>query len=224
VCARRLLACVILGGAIAGSALARVSNSGGASKLVPGNALIAGRSYSYWEEADVRWVLTMQVAPRARSCFRSSQRGPVWFLDSGFAPGTFTCRIPSGRYVMIELIWADCSTIEPQPFHASSNAGLRRCARREWRAGGGFATVRLDGRQLRPSGHLSATSAFRFRMPSRDNLLRIRGKTGGRMALVGLSAIIRPLSPGRHSLVFSSGLRHPRPLRFPTARYVLIAS
>ncbi len=224
VCARRVLVCVILGGAIAGSALARVSNSGDAARLVPGDSPIAGRSYSHWEEAYLRWQLTMQLAPHARSCFRRAQRGPVWFLDSGFGPATFTCQIPSGRYAMMQLLTVGCSTIEAPPFHASSNAGLERCAGREWRAAGGYATLTLDGTKLRPPGYVRATTAFRFRMPARHNLLRIPGKTSGRTAAVGMSAIIPPLSPGRHTLTISSGFRNARPSRFPTITYILTTS
>jgi hypothetical protein len=156
-----------------------------------------------------------------RPCLRRFQRGPVWFLGWVGVTTKITCAIPAGRSVMYDPIDVDCFTVEPPPFHASTDAGLRRCAQRYWRDGGAYAILSLDGNKLSPSEYVRATSAFRFRMPSRNNYLGVPGRTHGRIAVAGMATIIPPLSAGKHTLVVVGGLRHGRPARFPTVTITL---
>jgi hypothetical protein len=65
----------------------------------------------------------------------------------------------------------------------------------------GTETVTLDGVRLGPPGYVVATGAFRFTMPERDNWLNVVGHTSGRAAAYGLAALLRPLSPGVHTVV-----------------------
>ena len=132
----------------------------------------------------------------------------MWFLGAGHTNAkviTRTCAVPAGRY----LIWAtpsyDCSTVERAPFHATSDAGLIRCARADWQSAPGFETVTLDGRRLKPPAYVGGTTAFAFQMPAHNNWLHVQGPTHGRMAVYGLASILRPLSPGRHTLELTGG-------------------
>jgi hypothetical protein len=94
----------------------------------------------------------------------------------------------------------DCSTIEPTPFHATTDAGLKRCARRLWRAHWGGEELTLDGTAIEPAGYVGGTGVFQFRMPILNNVLGVNGLTGGRAAEYGAASILRPLSPGTHTL------------------------
>lgn len=66
----------------------------------------------------------------------------------------------------------------------------------------------LDGVSLNPVGYHGATAAFGFKMPARNNLLGLPGGTHGRMAVYGDASILRPLSPGTHTLVQVAGYHH----------------
>jgi hypothetical protein len=222
---RRVSCCLILTAAIAVAGSAYASSAPRPVQLLPGTSSVAGRGYSQWLAASWRWRLLLPNSAAheqgERPCLRSFQRGPVWFLGWSGVATHIACAIPAGRYVIYQPISVDCSTVEPAPFHASTDAGLRRCAQRYWRAGGAYATLILDRRKLKPSEYVRSTNAFAFRMPSRDNYLGAAGRTHGRIAVTGMSAIIPPLSAGKHTLVASGGLRHGRPARFPTVTITL---
>ena len=180
-----------------------------ASPVVPGTALVAGRSYEQWVVAQWRWFLSR---PNEKSssggCITSSQHGPVWFLlEAG--PTPVTCAIPAGRYIMpVDVPDIDCSTIERSPFHATTNAGLRRCAKAWWDRHTGGLNVILDGTALHPAGYVGGTLAFSFKQPPRHNQLHVPGRTGGRAAVYGGATILRPLSPGTHTLVLQFRYAH----------------
>jgi hypothetical protein len=170
------------------------------SLLVARGELVGGRDYGEWMAAAYQWRLALpSLMADKTSCIRKSQHGPVWFL--GVGPTTEACNVPSGVYLMLFTPSFDCSTVERPPLHATTNAGLRRCAKGLWASYPGTETVTLDGVRLRPPGHVVATAAFHFTMPERNNWLQVRGHTSGRAAVYGLASILRPLSPGVHTLV-----------------------
>lgn len=105
----------------------------------------------------------------------------------------------------------DCSTVEAAPYHASTDAGLLGCVRRWWAKHPGSTTLTVDGVTIKPSGYLVGASPFDFKFPPRNNLLGVRGHTRGRAAIYGITAMIKPLSRGSHTLVGSSEFRHDGP-------------
>jgi hypothetical protein len=180
--------------------------------LVPGSGSVGGRGYGQWVAAAWRWRVALpDVTTNKTSCLTAGQHGPVWFLSgSEFKASsiTRTCAIPAGRYIIIFAPSVDCSTVEKAPFHATTDAGLQRCARAWWRGHQGEESVTLDGVSLRPVGYVGGTGAFQFRMPARNNWIHARGHTRGRMAVYGFAAILRPLSPGSHTLVLAEAYKH----------------
>lgn len=107
------------------------------SPLVPGNGSVAGRGYEQWEAAAWQWRLAHpKTTPNTTSCFTAGQYGPIWFLDGSYTKNTSvvtrTCAIPAGRYLMLFGPSIDCSTVEPAPYHATTDAGLTRCAKAAW--------------------------------------------------------------------------------------------
>jgi hypothetical protein len=187
-----------------------VSAAAPASPVVPGNALVAGRGYGQWVVAAYRWRLSRpNRTPNQTSCFTGGQHGPVWFLGHGTLNATVTCAIPAGRYLMMYTPSVDCSTVEPAPYHATTDTGLMRCAKRQWQRDPGLLSVTLDGVSLRPAGYVGGTPAFGYRMPTHNNWEDAPGHTHGRMAVYGSASILRPLSPGTHRLVITSGGSHP---------------
>lgn len=173
--------------------------------LVPADARVGGRSYAQWERAWVKWRLRLPVhaAPSEGTCINRHQHAPVWFLDGdGAQPNRVTrrCRIPAARYLLLGP-WVICTTIATDPrSRASSAPGLRRCARRVYTHAFRGYTLIVDGEPLHPSARHTATGAFRFRMPARENMLALPGRTHGRAAVVADAALLTPLDAGRHTL------------------------
>jgi hypothetical protein len=94
-----------------------------------------------------------------------------------------------------------CSDVFPELGYPLTAAGLIRCARDSWRELGDQAPrLVIDGAPI-PNGFVVHTRAFRFKMPARNNVFRLPGVRGGRAASAGRIAIIKPLAPGRHTLI-----------------------
>lgn len=190
------------------------------SAVVPAGAVIGSHTYAQWEARAWEWEIAnlrfyASAVPRTRRCTTSGQTGLVWFLggDNYEAEGdgiTRTCDVPAGRYIFIADPSAECSTVEPPPFHATTTAGLESCARS---FGPVSSTLTLDGKRLAWSGFTVATSVFRFTMPARNNYLLVPGATSGRGAAYGDPVMLRPLSAGAHTLVRTESSPHGPTLR-----------
>ena len=112
--------------------------------------------------------------------------------------------LPHGRGAGVEY-----STVEGAPFYAKTDAVLRTCVLRWWRAHKGGEDLTRDGTAIRPAGYLGETSVFHFTMPAHNNYLHVPGRTGGRAVYYGAASILRPLSPGTHTLVWAESYTHP---------------
>jgi hypothetical protein len=175
--------------------------------IVPAGGQVGGFTYAQWEAKAWQWDIAHlrshhALAPSTLPCVTNGQQGPVWFPDGDrYDFGntlTETCTAPAGRYVFIDYPSVECSTVEPPPFHAKTNAGLLRCARS---FGPGASSLAFDGQVLSPSGVVVGTAVFGFSMPAKHNWLEVPGKTGGRAAAYGQGLILGPLTPGVHTLV-----------------------
>jgi hypothetical protein len=174
--------------------------------IVPAGDKVAGAGYAQWETRAWQWddrnlhFFPGVISRAATRCVTAGESGPVWFLHGDTDRRWFdvrTCRLPVGRYLFLDTPSNECSTVEQPPFRASSTAGLERCAKK-FRARSSLA---LDGKVLSPSGIAVATGVFKFRMPATDNWLGVAGSTSGRAAVSGQGVMLRPLAPGRHTLV-----------------------
>jgi len=176
------------------------------SEVVPSGQQVGSSTYGQWETVGWQWLLAHvhsfpSAAPGVTRCVNAGQNGPVWFLAGDGDSDAFytrTCAIPAGRYLLIDGPSLDCSTVEPAPSHATTTAGLVRCARS---FGLPASNLAVDGKVISPAGFPTATGAFTFTMPAADNVLSVPGATSGRAAVFGLPVILRPLPRGRHTVV-----------------------
>jgi hypothetical protein len=176
-----------------------------AGPVVSPSTHVGGRTYAGWVIAKWQWLLAHGRATAGHGvgtvpCIARGQRGKVWFLENeyeGDAPVTVKCEVPAGRYLLLVGPDFECSTVEPAPFGAT-RAGLQRCVAKFKFAG---AQVTLDGRALSPSGYTVATPVFRFTMPARSNFLKVTGRTHGYSAARSYVLMLRPLTPGTHTIV-----------------------
>lgn len=209
----------VLLAAFAGSTVSAAS--AGSGVVVPSNVRIGGRSYAQWEGAAWEWAIANlrfydSGVPRGAHCTTTGQAGPVWFLggDNYEAAGDSIkrgCDVPAGVYLFLDDPSAECSTVEPPPFHATTSDGLHSCAR----SFGPFtSTLTLDGKRTVLSGFEVTSPVFSFRMPPRNNYLLAPGATSGRGAAYGDPVMLRPLTPGIHTLVRTDSSPRGPTLRF----------
>jgi hypothetical protein len=183
------------------------SSSGAGGALVPVGERVAGRTYGQWEVEWWRWRLSLSkhhAAPNGSSCATADQHGSIWFLGGDAdarASSTRRCFIPAGRFLILGVPTAECSTVEAPPFHAKTDTELQRCARRIWPNLQGPTGVTLDGVALNPPSHAVGSPAFALTIPTTDNFLGVHGHSHGRGAAYGRVTILRPLPRGTHTLV-----------------------
>src|SRR6478752_2183597 len=130
----------VAGGVVLAAALAVPTAAQGPppGSLAPAGQKVEGRSYGQWEARYFQWIVRhhfgKSTSPESR-CIASGQTEPVWFLASNTGPAnarSMTCAVPAGRYLMVAAPNVECSTVERGRYHASTDSGLRRCARRQF--------------------------------------------------------------------------------------------
>jgi hypothetical protein len=174
---------------------------------VPASATIGGLTYAQWVTKEWQWAIATlhshhSSAPRTSSCVTTGQQGPVWFpwiddYDLGSTkPVTVTCHVPQGHYVLLSSPSYECSTAERPPYHATTDAGLLRCAHVR-----SANSLLLDDQIVTPAGFPVSTGVFTFTMPSEHNFLDVPGKSHGRGAAYGRPIILGPLPAGSHTII-----------------------
>jgi hypothetical protein len=187
-----------------GSGATSTSDQRHVTPLVPNGALVAGRSYTEWGLADARWregLPTTTAAPRGE-CITSGQSSPVWLLDGDEERGksiTRRCTVPRGDFIVSRGPGWACSTTEFRK--PTSDAELERCARRDWAHKPPAYRVTFDGVLIQPPGLLLVTPQYTVLLPPRDTLVHDHGNRHSREVTYGYVMILRPLTPGHHTLV-----------------------
>lgn len=182
----------------------------------PGNS-VSGLTYGEWSESWWQWLLSIPTGPGtdqnpqddATGQFCSTnQAGPVWFLaGSGSGqPVIRSCTIPSATSIFFPLVNLECSTQDQPPFHCNDAASCRRCAVTiSSGIGPGSLNASLDGQPL-----LNGVQAFRTQSPffsfttPTSNILGSGGGPGMSVS-DGYWLMLRPLSPGKHTIKFGGG-------------------
>jgi hypothetical protein len=183
---RRIAVCLtcVFGAGLATAAAAT-------SPLVPPGGKVAGKGYSQWLAASWRYLLDRP--PGLAPC---QTIGGVLVTFNGVVGRqvTDTCSVRRGQAVYLRGFSADCSTVEPPPFHARTPAQLRACAKRDFllvKVG-----VTVDGRAVAHGRYATATNVFALHLP-KVNVLGSKQRTG-LVAAYGEGFLLAHLAPGTH--------------------------
>jgi len=189
--------------------------------VYPPSATIAGQTYEQW--AATWWQYIFSIPNPANPTNDTSgalcdvaQRGPVWFLAGSPSQHAVsrTCTIHAqGRPIFFPIINLECSTQDlpaqqyPDGFHCTDGGTCSTCA--------GLWGQQLDPSQLKASvdGHdltalytyLAQSAPFQFQMPA-NNVLGTGRSGAGTSVTSGYWLMLKPLSPGHHTVHFEGGL------------------
>lgn len=108
----------------------------------------------------------------------------------------FTCVVKPGTKVFVAAYSAECSTVEPPPFHGDNEAELRECARANV-VGFEPVTAILDGQPIALTQ--VQTALLNFVLPP-DNIFGLEAGTTGLSVGDGWVALLHPLRPGSHEI------------------------
>lgn len=164
------------------------------SSIVPPGGKVAGKGYAQWLGLWWKSFLQGSTSPCGRG-------GRVIVLAGGAGAftkkgETQTCMVAAGKPIYVNGLAVECSTVEKAPYHATTDAGLRRCARGLFK--GATSHLTLDGVDVHTARFRTASPAFAFRLPKR-NVLGAKQRNG-RAAAYGDGLLLRGLSRGRHTL------------------------
>ena len=170
-----------------------------AATVVGSHGKVAGEGYGQWLRNSFR--RTVSEAPSASVCQSERVNGTlVEMLLGGYSgkPERHRCRVPAHTPIYVNGLFAECSTVEKPPFHASTSTQLERCARRNLQRPT-HLTATIDGRAVRHYGELiSASPAYTIHLP-KHNILGTT-KRIGRSAAYGEGLLLEDLPAGTHTL------------------------
>jgi hypothetical protein len=172
-----------------------VASAGAASSpIVPPGGQLAGRGYGEWLATS--WKILLSKEPLPLACQKS---GEVTVLLGGLSGKKehHTCELSKGTDVYAPGFSAECSTVEKAPFHGSTTAELKACAKRQY-AVDKEISVTLGGKAVDHAKYVAATKTFAVHMPKR-NLLGSK-KRDARAAAYGEGLLLKDLSVGSHTL------------------------
>jgi hypothetical protein len=186
-----------------------VANAGSmaAPPLLPPNSQPFGHSYGEWAQQWNQWAFSMPVEQHplfdTAPC-GTGQTGNVWFLGGSFVTATpsRSCTVPAGTAVFFPVINNECSGIEN---NLTSEADLSACAS-QFRLADVFCEI--DGVPVPDAMKFLLTSPrYQFGPLPDGNILQFLGLdapagTTTPSVTYGVYALVRPLTPGKHSLHF----------------------
>lgn len=178
-------------------------------RIIPPNAIFRGKSYGEWAASWWQAVFAVPVVDGAHPIlnggpFKGEKR--VLFLAAVVgAPVTIDVTIPTGTPLFVPVINAECSVLEPDPFHGDDEASLRACANGHMDHASGIS-ARLDGKKVNDIEQYRVESPlFTFGPLPENNLFAFFGLdapagTTSDSVDAGNYLLLAPLPKGEHKL------------------------
>src|SRR5262249_25296999 len=172
--------------------------------VIPPGARYRGLTYGewgtkWWQAAFALPVVNGDHPVISGGAFRGDD-GVMFLSQANGVGGTVTVEltIPSGTPLLVPVVNAECSTLEPPPFHGDDEASLRECANEALDNTSGWFAV-IDGR---PVNNLDAyrpdSPLFTFGPLPEDNLLGAPAGATSPSVDAGVYLLLTPLSVGQH--------------------------
>jgi hypothetical protein len=198
---KRLHVCLMLTLALL---LVTVSVAGAGEKgnpgVLPPNSRVQGLTYGEWS---ARWWQYVFSLPKSQSpyvetgaiCRRVGNVALVAVNSTLDVPKK--CEVPAETTLYLELLAAECSTIEQPPFYGGNEQELRACAQ-------SFVPTNLeasiDGVEIEnPSQYISTSPLYEFVVPD-DSIFDVPGGTTAQSVSYGAFLMLAPLNLGKHTI------------------------
>jgi hypothetical protein len=229
-----LLALLVLGLSPAGALAERADPK---PRVFSPNAQPYGQSYGEWAADWWQWVLTQPAAtnpltdPTGAQC-ANNQQGPVWFLV-GTTGGSAnrTCTVPTGKALLFPVVnnvyaafaFDPSGAVPPDPREQRTEAFVRNAA--HFTASGLTATI--DGASVPniEERYFEQSALFSVTLPAGNLFGLSEGFVLDPCADEGYYLMVKPLSPGRHTISLAGTLQLPgQPAFEVAASYEIIVS
>jgi hypothetical protein len=178
--------------------------------VLPPDAPAYGLTYAAWTARFAQWTLSLPAAihpaadPTGERC-GLGQAGPVFFLVQAGDEDAIerTCTVPAGTALLLPLLDASCTTVEPPPFFGGDEAELRACTEALFAAPAELSAV-VDGVAIPDLERYRVQSdLFTVALPA-GNWLEVEPAVTQGVA-EGYWLLLAPLPVGEHELRFGEG-------------------
>jgi hypothetical protein len=161
--------------------------------LLPSTARVLGYSTTDLAVGYMHWIMDDPV--QAVDCAQSDLDPRIWYLPEVTSEGgvpNVECSVPTGSFLVIVPGFWECSSLEDEPFHGTTEAELIDCVN----AGFAYietASITIDGRTS------SDLDRYVLRTPVMDLPAgNIFSDDPGISMTKGFFAVVGPLTPGVH--------------------------
>jgi len=186
----------------AGSYDAQAAN--GNPRVIPPHAKYRGLTYGEWGAKWWQAAFARPIEGGDHPLFSGGvverENGVVFLAAVVGAPTTVELTIPAGTPLFVPVINAECSVIEPDPFHGEDEASLRACANGHIDSTSDLSAM-IDGKLVRNLDDYRVDSPlFEFGPLPENNFL---GAPSGATSLsvdAGVYLLLAPLSIGQHTI------------------------
>jgi hypothetical protein len=173
------------------------------SGVLPPNSRVQGLTYGGWLARWWQYALELPASQNPLSgatgenCTFQRWGSVALVLANSGMDVPIVCEVPVGTMIFLEVLSAECSTLEPPPFYGGNEAELRACAET-------FVPTALeasiDGIDVKNLSDYVVESSplYTFTVPE-DNILGVEVATGESVAS-GAHLLLAPLTPGKHTI------------------------
>ncbi len=170
--------------------------------VLPPNSRVQGLTYGEWSAEWWQYVLSIPenenplTGGTGTNCVYQRIGNVGLVAADPLSASTIPCEVRTGMILFLDILSAECSTVEEEPFYGVNEEGLRACAE-------GFTITDLqasiDGSNVKNLDQYIHTSPlFEFTLPE-DNILYTE-ELSGQSVSNGAHLILAPLSPGEHTI------------------------
>ena len=174
--------------------------------VLPPNSRVQGNTYGEWSALWWQYVFSLAmdqnplVGATGTECSFERVGNVALVVVDPTSPEPIECEVPTGTILFLDILSAECSTLEvDSPFYGENEEELRTCAE-------GFMLHELeatiDGVAVQNiEQYIHTSPLFEFTVPE-DNILDVEAGMTGQSISNGAHLMLAPLTPGEHTIHF----------------------
>jgi len=170
--------------------------------VLPPNSRVQGLTYGEWSARWWQYVLSIPTPQNpltggtGANCIYQRIGNVGLVAVDPLVGEPIQCEVPAGMILFLDILSAECSTVEEPPFYGGNEEELRACA-----LGFSFTDLQasIDGVAVNNlDQYLHSSPLFEFTLPE-DNVLFVDAASGESVSN-GAHLMLAPLSPGEHAI------------------------
>lgn len=172
-------------------------------KILPPTSSIEGLTYGEWLAKWWKYALEAPVEENpisgetGNNCVYQRIGNVGLVLANSSLDKPIECEVPTGMMLFVEVLGAECSTLEEAPFYGGNEEELRACAQ-------AFVPqdleVTIDGVEVKDLNQFFITSPMYEITEPENNILAVPAGTTGQSLGSGVYLMLSQLSAGKHTI------------------------